>query len=504
MPLQTAPLKDCKKNYLLVLAFFLALYWLTCAPGSLWQDSGEFHYRTWNNQIETEGTLVRAHPLYIASCIVTKFIPGGNFAGKVNLVSAFFGAITVANIFLLVLHLTNNKTSAWVSALALGLSWTFWQHAAIAEVYTLYTAILSTELLVLFLYLKTSRIGYLYALFFLNGLSIANHLFGILPLFVYCSLLAYQYIVEKKFKANILVFLPFFWAIGSSPYLILIVRRIFQTGEITSTIKSAIFGNWQNQVTNFSVSFSQAFENIGYILYTFCSPAIFLLIIGLFFWRKNIRPKSLNLSLFSLLILFLVFAFRYKVPDRYAFFIPFYLVSAIYIGIGCNELLKTQFFTLRWPRLFLVILVIACPLFFYWQTPIVLEQLKYPIGTRRTIPYRNDYTYFLRPWQHTNTGPSKFAEESFNLVPPHSAIYADGTVMIPLWIHQTVNQKRPDIRLLSEADSLKVLEQFADQGLLYVVSPVKDYCPQTLLDHYNFEKFGPLYRVKPKTNSEIN
>lgn len=490
--------RDYGKSYLIVLFCFLLLYGLTCAPGSLWQDSGEFHYRAWNNQIETDGTLVRAHPLYIAICIATKIFPWGNFAGKINFLSAILGAITIANIFILIYYCTSSRLSALISALSLGLSWTFWQHAAIAEVYTLYTAILSAELIFLVLYLNTSKFKYLFILFFLNGLSISNHLFGIFPFFIYCALIIYQFLAEKKFRLAVFPLAIFFWIIGLSPYLTLIVRRILLTGEWILTLKSAIFGNWQNQVTNISLNFHQSLENIGYILYTFCSPSIFLLAIGIYFWKKNSLPKLYSYSLFALLVLFFVFAFRYKVPDRYAFFIPFYLLSSIFIGIGTHELLKSQFLTLVWRRIFLVILIVICPLFFYWQTPIQLERIKYPIGTRRTIPYRNDYTYFLRPWQYDNTGPSHFAEESFKSVKPNSAIYADGTVMIPLWIHQTIDKQRPDIVLVPEYTEAKKIKSFADKGFLYVVSPVKDYCPQFLLDNYDFVKVGPLYHVQPK------
>ena len=71
-----------------------------------------------------------------------KYIPFGDFAYRVNLISAVFGAFTIANIFLLVRLWFGRGLGALVAAMSLAFSWTFWQNSAIAEVYTLYTAIL--------------------------------------------------------------------------------------------------------------------------------------------------------------------------------------------------------------------------------------------------------------------------------------------------------------------------------------------------------------------------
>ncbi len=41
-----------------------------------------------------------------------------------------------------------------------------------------------------------------------------------------------------------------------------------------------------------------------------------------------------------MLVLFLLFASRYTVSDRYAFFIPFYCMVAAVIGLGAHEVLS--------------------------------------------------------------------------------------------------------------------------------------------------------------------
>jgi len=67
------------------------------------------------------------------------FVPVFEPAFRVTLVSAVFGALGVALLFLLLLARTGSRTAALGAAAAFGLSFTFWQFAAVAEVYTLMT-----------------------------------------------------------------------------------------------------------------------------------------------------------------------------------------------------------------------------------------------------------------------------------------------------------------------------------------------------------------------------
>lgn len=71
--------------------------------------------------------------------IVVKNIPIGQLAYRINLISAVFGALTVANLFLLVRLWLGKFLPALIAAITLAVSWTFWQQAVISETYTLYT-----------------------------------------------------------------------------------------------------------------------------------------------------------------------------------------------------------------------------------------------------------------------------------------------------------------------------------------------------------------------------
>jgi hypothetical protein len=215
-------------------------------------------------------------------------------------------------------------------------------------------------------------------------------------------------------------------------------------------------------------------------------------------FKLPLNPRLRNI-VFGLLILFLLFAFRYTIVDRYAFFIPFYCVVSVFVGIGVHSLEPF----LRHRSLALLVLVFAVlPFGVYLVAPVLAEKVGLRIGTKRQIVYRNDYEYFLRPWQTGYGGAERFAVEALEMVEQNGAIYADSTTVYPLLCMQQVRQMRRDV-IVSGRDSSKgapVLNENTAAGLiansaLYVVSPVKGYCLPFLLDNYNFVRAGVLWRV---------
>ena len=203
----------------------------------------------------------------------------------------------------------------------------------------------------------------------------------------------------------------------------------------------------------------------------------------------------------ALSILFFVFAFRYTVPDRYAFFIPFYCLASVFIGAGIHLFLE------RYPRklyvtLILVFAFLALPV--YEIVPTVAQRLKVDLGTKRTIPYRNEYKHFLQPWQMTNHSPELFAGEALKCVESEAIIIADGTTVYPLWYLQEVKGINAEAKVVSMHGSYKNPIEFPTvdtigtlmaDSTVYVVSPVGGYCPDFLLERYDFVETGPIYRV---------
>ena len=111
----------------------LALYARTLAPGVLPSDSGEFQVLAYQVGIAHN----TGYPVYIllAKLFIT-LVPVGSIAYRVNLFSAFMGALTVSGVYLSAKLLSKNAWTALVGALALMVSYTLWSQSAIAEVYS--------------------------------------------------------------------------------------------------------------------------------------------------------------------------------------------------------------------------------------------------------------------------------------------------------------------------------------------------------------------------------
>ncbi len=490
--------------YLGVLCGTLVLYIVSCAPGSLWQDSGLIHIRAWQGDLEGYWGPALAHPLYYLVAMCTKWLPWGGFAYRVNLISGIAGALAVANVSLLVQRWTGNNIAAVIGALTLALSHTFWLHACMAETYCLWAALFTWELLLLLAFVRTKRTGYLYGLFLVNGLSVAVHMFAVLPLGCYSVYLCCLFLQRRMHGKQVIVCLGL-WLLGALPYLYVIVVCMLRSGDVTATIKAVFFGTrWQDAVLNTSLSLRMIKENLWYIALNFPSPVIGLLLIGLGRMNRLVAGGAFRRIVMVLLGLFLIFAFRYTVTDRYAFFIPFYCLVCLVMGVGAAGLL-------RWMphnRIVLAGLFVCAllPAGVYAWLPILAQQRHFGLGTRGDVPYRDDYRYFLRPWRTGYSGADRFAREALEAVETGAVICADLTTVGPLLYAQQVKGQRRDVRIVSPslgtANPFTFDRQWLTEALgripVYVVSRRPPYCPAFVLEDYDLRQQGPLWRVIPQ------
>jgi hypothetical protein len=491
--------------YIGVLCCSIVLYAISCAPGALWQDSGLIQYRIWHNDIEGFLGLAISHPLFYILAIVVKYIPLSEFGYRVNLVSAVAAAVAVANMFLLVRLWLGKNFPALIAAVTLAVSHTFWCHASIIETYTLWTAFFLVELIMLLQYTRTKKVKYLYWLGLANGLAVSVHMLASIPLICYVVFLL-TLLVKREIRAKDLLIVAFLWFIGTLPYEFLVVKNIIQTGDVAATLSSAAFGRrWQGAVLNTSISARLATENLLFIALNFPTPNALLFFVGCFGLFKVAPSVSFRNVFLGLIVLFFVFAFRYTIVDRYAFFIPFYCMVSIFVGLG------THYFQTRVNcRIctYLVLLFSLLPICIYAVAPTSAERKQINVGTRGDIPYRNDYEYFLQPWKTGYRGAERFANEALDVVEDGAIIYADSTTVAPLLYVQEVNGKRPDVKIVSSvvnsqdapAFNAQTIRQLMESKAVYVVSRIARYCPAFLLEEYDLVQTGVLWRVvaRPK------
>ncbi|KPK43186.1 MAG: hypothetical protein AMJ65_06505 [Phycisphaerae bacterium SG8_4] len=488
------------RHYAAVVCGALALYFISCAPGALWQDSGLIQYRIWHNDIEGFLGLALSHPLFYIIAIGAKYVPLGESIHRVNLVSAIAAAAAVANMFLFVRLWLGRILPAAVAAITLALAHTFWRHASVIETYTLWTALYIGELIMLLQYTRTESVRWLYWLGLLSGLSIAVHMLASMPLSCYVVFFVFL-LAKKELRVTDLAIIILLCIVGALPYEYLIIKNMIQTGDVAGTLASAAFGDrWQGAVLNTSLSMKIVKENLLYILLNFPTPNVLLFLTGLSALFRVSLHRGLRNVLLALTGLFFLFAFRYTVPDRYAFFLPFYCMVSILIGLGVY-LLGEQ--VNRRVLAFGVLTFSLLPVGVYAAAPVLAEKMHLKIGTRDDIPYRDNNEYFLRPWKRGYTGADRFAAEALGLVDRNAIIYADITTVGPLLLAQQVGGKRPDVKIISGTlnsegaprfDEHTIAQLLTDRSI-YVVSPRPGYCPAFILENYDFIRAGILWRV---------
>ncbi len=505
-------------RYSAVLLSALVLYGISAAPGAVWQDGGVFQYRVWHNDLEGFEGLALAHPLYHIVAMGAKHIPLGEFGRRVNLVSAGAAGFAVVNLYLLMRLWLGREFPAVIAVLTLALSHTFWWHASVAETYTLWAALFLGELVVLLQYTRTGNVGYLYGLGLLNGLALAVHMLATIPLACYIVFLFVLW-ARGSIRAKNLALIAALWVLGALPYEYLIVKNIVQSHDILGTLASAAFGNrWQADVLNTTVSWRLIKEDILFLVLNFPTPNALLFFAGLYGLRRMNSTAAFRRIIVALLVLFFVFAARYTVPDRYAFFLPFYCVVAIVIGLGAHQLVGWVGFPNARLRVWgpglphrprfggasptLLTAFALLPVAVYGVAPAVAQRWNLSLGTRQDIPYRNDYEYFLRPWRTGDTGAERFARAALETAEPNAIICADSTTAPPLLYVQEVQGVRPDVKIAGIVSSQgaprvneQTVEELLDERPVYVVSKRRGYCPAFILDRYSLTEAGVLWRV---------
>ncbi|NUM54848.1 MAG: DUF2723 domain-containing protein [Candidatus Hydrogenedentes bacterium] len=154
------------------LSISFAVYLRTLAPTVYGEDSGEL--------IAAAETLGIPHPTgyplwCIAAKIVMTIVYAGDAAWRANLLSALCGSGAVLCTALILCIVARNRIAALAGALSLAFSLEFWEQSVIAEVYSLNALVTAACILLLILWAESRRNGLLYAAGFLFGVGLANH-----------------------------------------------------------------------------------------------------------------------------------------------------------------------------------------------------------------------------------------------------------------------------------------------------------------------------------------
>ena len=339
----------------------LILYLSTLAPSvvTLFDDSLEFQLVTYRLGIAHP----TGYPLYTLLGKLFTFLPVGNIAYRVNLMSAVFGAATVSVLCLLIMQESrivgpkafdqqgSLRTSlpsylgSLSGALFLAVSPVFWHQATIAEVYTLNAFFVATILLLAVIPLPTEQSQTrLLWLAFGVGLSLTHHrtMLLLLPAMAVYLLIIYK---KEPFSSKTLVRSVLWGILPLLLYLYLPLRG--HIGSLDGTYQNSWAGFWQHVSGGgygtfiFDNPFGQEREATFYL--KLLTDQFYTLLPGVAGLLWLILSRSRNILILTGLgfIIYFIFNVFYQVTDIEVFFIPIFVIWAVWSGVGAVWLLQT-------------------------------------------------------------------------------------------------------------------------------------------------------------------
>jgi hypothetical protein len=511
----------------------LAMYVRTLAPDVLYGDSAEFQALAYALGV-THST---GYPIYLLLARLLGFLPIASPAWRVSLLSAVSAATTLSIVFLLTRYLTRSRIGALLASVALGLSYTFWAQAVIAEVYTPAMAFLSAILLLLWRWhdAPTERNRALLLAATLSGLGLGVHASGALlapaaAIFV-IGTLGLGRLPWAQWQKSLLFALAGV-ALGVGIFL-LASLAIDLNDPPSSFIRVAIYPSrsiWGLEITDLdspferlwvtitglqwqSAMFSQdidiADEVVIYIdrllSYEFSIPMILCAILGVTA-LLHAQPK---LGVFWLVAFFSILAFilNYQPPDKYVFYLPTYLLVTVAIGCGAGSVLEwihRHLVAVRRRRYLLLLYPLTMALFILMvvQPSAALRWQALQDGAATFV--REDYAYPIKDLRV----PRYLATWKIQSLPENAVVISEWRSLYTMYYLAHVERMRPDITIMEAsphggegmvADTLiQTLEEALQEG-----RPVfADRVYGNLRDHFRvLPAGGQWYRLsQPETD----
>ncbi|MGQ9618789.1 MAG: glycosyltransferase family 117 protein [Candidatus Aminicenantia bacterium] len=329
-----------KKKPILFFIIFTSnflIFLFNLAPTVSYGDSAEFVIGAYKLSIVHPP----GYPLYLLFGKLFTMLPVGDIAYRVNMMSAFFGALTCAVLFIILSELIKSILISFITSFTLTFSITFFHLSTIAEVYTLNSFFVATLLLILILWDKRENKRLLFIFSLLFGLSLTNHL--TIAIFVPSFLIFFFLNREKISIMNIDILKTILLVIlGLTPYLYIPIRsfssvetifwpKIKSFKEFISFVTASPFSVWIFK-QNFKELVESLLKFLSFLLIQFPGFGTLFGTTGFFKQRKEESKLFILLTLMFLSLA--IFGINYRVGDVHHFYLPNYLIFTIWIGYG--------------------------------------------------------------------------------------------------------------------------------------------------------------------------
>ncbi|BBL78356.1 hypothetical protein RxyAA322_02100 [Rubrobacter xylanophilus] len=298
------------------------------------------------------------YPTYVMLTHLFTYLPFGDVAYRVNLASAVFGAVAVGFLSLAGTKLSGRVAAGVAGGLAFGVAPVFWSQAVIAEVYTLNALFVALVLCMLLVWRERRRDRYLLLAAFLMGLSLTHHLTSglLLPAAVLLVLLVEP---GKLLEWRLVLKGAGLFVLGLTPYLYLPIRasmdylpegylwgqpliQKYPPNTLYGFYNLVSGGQWKERMWAFGPAelpgrVEMYLEHMmGYggqfgVWLVAAAAAGFLYLV----YRD--APSAATLGFLYLGWLF--YALEYDIEDVEYYFIPTYLVLALFMAAGFGGLI---------------------------------------------------------------------------------------------------------------------------------------------------------------------
>jgi hypothetical protein len=290
---------------------------------------------------------VTGYPTWVILTHLLTHLPFGDEAYRANLASALYAAAAVFVVYLVCHRLTHRIVPSLAGALLFATGKTFWEHAVIAEVYTLHALFVALAVYALLRWRdeREKGDGYLLLAAFLLGLSLSHHLTSglLLP-----GAVLFMALVDRSrlLRPRLLAKGAVLFLLGLTPYLFLPLRAAMDppfSGADPTTLtgfyelvsgagfKSVMFAFGPAELPGRVSLYA------GLLAEQFHPALLFVALAGV--WGL-LRRDGAALALLGFLYAgWLFYALEYDITDIDPYFIPTYLILALFFAAGANTLL---------------------------------------------------------------------------------------------------------------------------------------------------------------------
>jgi hypothetical protein len=205
--------------------------------------------------------------------------------------------------------------------------------------------------------------------------------------------------------------------------------EIVRTGEIFGTIRSALVGqSFGYAVLNITLSVRQLAISAGFIILNFPNLLLPAAVYGIVRGAHLGVPVVARRAFLAGLIIHACFVLRYPVIDQHTFFLPVYVLLAIFGGIGFAVLMQKERTTLRRLTVVSATALLALTPVLYGFAPGVARGFDILADVARNKPYRDDYVYIFTPWSVVERSAEIMSRQAVELGGKHGLIIVEDTM----------------------------------------------------------------------------